>query len=795
MARGSKSGGGGVIAVVVIGGLALLAAIPKEVWIGLGVLAVVGAGIYFYNKKSPVPPRREVVPPPFQPARTSTRTTGSRQSAPAATTQRWVEEPVSVPQATAQPSTYRVPPAPLEFVEANWIPAGKSVTVSGVTLPGGMLYVGTVLPTLQGHNDPALIDPTKSVAQQGDFTERQFSYWPSYSDIPASARRAYLNWLAQGKRDPEAEIGYVFLYFYGLERRAIIDANSNKEAEADWPVIAQELRRLLAIYGEKSNSFRRYAGDLLTLVELATYADKLYQNPIPHFERTWELPFHLRLALGQTALDGVPVPAHVALAWARLDPNISVRTPVTRCPEQFAKLFELKYAGAFGSGLALPQNKTKLKFVYRPASSGFQGYNEIKVAFQNTPDITVLTAPVKKLQEVVEAATKELEAYSRYVGRNPAGGASLDGLLQLPATLWPESAQKLMRDLQARMNKGMVVFTFQELLSMLEAKGTLTKDKVMGLARALESMNIAMEPDVLGGAKTPKPEDTVVLFSVQPGEAVSRSTPAYQAAVLTLQLASAVAMADGDMAAEEMRQLRTQIEGWTHLTPSHHQRLRAQLRLLIAAPVSLTVLKKKLEPLDVSSREAIARFMSVVAQSDGAVSPAELKMLEKVYKALGVEPKKVFSDVHAVATDAGAASAAGSTRPAKTAAASGFQLDPARIAALQQDTDKVSALLANIFKEDMPAPTPEVDVEPEEVEAPHGLLGLDESHTSFVRLLLSRPDWTREELIDVASDLDLMLDGALERINEASFDTHDMALTEGEDPIVVNREILEKVEA
>ncbi|MNH27836.1 hypothetical protein D3C79_879630 [compost metagenome] len=62
-------------------------------------------------------------------------------------------------------------------------------------------------------------------------------------------------------------------------------------------------------------------------------------------------------------------------------------------------------------------------------------------------------------------------------------------------------------------------------------------------------------------------------------------------------------------------------------------------------------------------------------------------------------------------------------------------------------------------------------------------------------MLLSRPQWSREELLDVASDLDLMLDGALERINEVSFDTHDIPFTEGEDPVDVNPEILEKLEA
>jgi tellurite resistance protein len=291
----------------------------------------------------------------------------------------------------------------------------------------------------------------------------------------------------------------------------------------------------------------------------------------------------------------------------------------------------------------------------------------------------------------VEAVTKELEPYSRFLGKNGASKDALEGLLQLPATLWPEQAQKALQQLKTRMGDGMVSMTYQELLTSLGAQSTLTKDKTLALARALESLNMGIEPDVLGGAKTPKAEERVVLFAVPPGEVTSRATPAYQAAMLTLQLASAVASADGEFNVKEMSHLREQTQAWTHLTPNHLRRLLAHLRLLMVAPVTLTSLKKKLEPLESSAKETIAAFMATVAQSDGTVSPDEVKMLEKVYKALGVEPKKVFSDVHA---------AAAGVQPSESlkAEAGGFKLDPARIAALQQDSAKVSALLANIFQ-------------------------------------------------------------------------------------------------
>lgn len=788
-----KSGGGGVGLVLLGGVVVLIAAVPKEVWIALGVIATIGAVLYFVGKSKVDKSAAPASPERWPPASTA-KSPSSPRSAP-----RTADEPVSVCSGGSGSSGHRVPAAPAGYGNASWIPPGQAVNVAGVTIPGGMVYIGTALRNPSGRNDPCLIDPTKTVAASGDYTQRQMDYWPSYSEVTPAARRAYLDWLAGGRKDPGADVGYVFLFLYGLERRAIIDGSSEdtKIPQDELAAIAAEVRRLLGIYRKKSGSFHRYATDFLTVVELATYTDKLYEKPLPQFSSSGELPLYLRLALGQCASANVPVPPHLALAWVRLDPNIYLRTPATRCADEFAKLFERKYVEAFGDGLVLPKNKTRLKFVYRPASAGLHEYGEIKLTFGDTPDVAVLTGPVKKLQDVAEAVTVDLEGYSRYLGRTPSGAGSLEGLLLLPPTLWPDSAQKRMSALAARMERGMAAMPLKELISALGNLEPLDRNTVSGVARALEAMNIAMEPDVLGGAKTPKADDTLVLFTVQPSEVVNRTSPAYQAAALTLQLATAVAMADGEMAAEEMRQLRNQIEGWNHLTPGHHQRLRAHMRLLIAAPPSLTVLKKKLDPLEAAAKEAIAKFMAVVAQADGKVTPAEIKMLEKVYKALGVDPQKVFGDVHAVAAaaPAGAPVAAPTTVLKKPAA--GFQLDAARIAALQQDTDKVSALLANIFTDETLEATPATKVEPEveSEEAPHGLMGLDDAHTSFVRQLMSRPEWTREELLDLASDLDLMLDGALERINEASFDAHDMALTEGEDPITVNRDVLEKAEA
>lgn len=842
----SKHSRGGLIAVLVLVGLSMLTALPPAVGAGLVALLIAGFVLYLVVRpKRGAPLRADPASPDFY--RDDTQARRNVASTPPSSP---VEAAVNASDASPG---FRLPPAPAGYGAATWIAAGQAVEVASTTLPLGLLYIGTALSAANGQVDPCLIDPSLAVGNYGDYSQRQFGYWPSYRDIPPTARRAYLNWLAGGRRQPDADIGYVFIFFYGLERRAIIDAQRSDEAKADWPLIAGELQALLAVYG-KNHSFRRYANDLLAWVQLASMPDKLYLAPVPILPINDDLPLYLKVALGQAAHAGAPVPAALALAWLRHAPEACFRTPAKRCGREFEALFAQHYAGHFGDGMVLPKNRTRLKFVYRPASAGFRGVSDIRLSFNDLPDVTVLTAWFSKLKPIVEAATVELEPYSRYIGKNPTAAHALEGLLQLPSTLWPASAQAALAGLKVRMGSGMVTLTFQSLLDTLQARTTLTREKVQGLARALESANIAMEPDVLSGAKAPKPDEKLVLFAVPPGEPLARATPAYHAALLTLELASTVAAADGAFGVAELNHLRQQIQSWRHLTPNHQRRLMAHLRLLTLKPASLPALRRKLDSLDVTARMTIAAFMTSVANADGVIDATEVKMLERVYQALGVETIAVMDTVQAVATapdiqptrqaavmDPAAAalaarfdpvrlaqrqseevrffaslrqatdatdatapeaesSAAGAVpvRPVKPAApaAGGFKLDAQRIAELQRDSEQVSALLATIFVDEeslaaVEQPVPDEDDD----QAPSGLLGLDPSHSTFMRLLLSRPQWTRQELLDVSEDLELMLDGALEQVNDASYDRLALPLTEGDDPVIVNQEALDKMEA
>ncbi|MBI2741755.1 MAG: TerB N-terminal domain-containing protein [Rhodospirillales bacterium] len=62
------------------------------------------------------------------------------------------------------------------------------------------------------------MNPTLSVSDPRGLAP-SVSYYPSYSALEPHARDGYLQWLAAGRSSPDANIGHVFLYFYGRERR------------------------------------------------------------------------------------------------------------------------------------------------------------------------------------------------------------------------------------------------------------------------------------------------------------------------------------------------------------------------------------------------------------------------------------------------------------------------------------------------------------------------------------------------------------------------------------------------
>jgi hypothetical protein len=711
--------------------------------------------------------------------------------------------------------------APAQGGPTVWIGAGQTTTFKALSIPGGMLYVGSTLRAPDGSVEPAQIDPTLEVDScPTSPQERLFGYWPRYRDISPPARRAYLTWLAGGRQDSTADVGYVFLFFYGLERRVLVDTKTDAAARSEVPAIMAEVERLRAIYGNRS--FQNYTKAFLEYVAASGAFEKaLYSKEPPLATANCGLPLLLRAGLGQCALDGMPVPAAWALAWARSEPNVSLPRVAGRCPTLFDEQFKQRYRERCAGGLKLSVNRTKLKVTYRPASGGLLSAN-FTSDFGQLPDVTTVVTPLKKLQSVIDQAAVDLEAYSRFIARHADRAESLEATILLPKALWSATTKAAVSTLDARVGTGMRVVRLEELLSAFGGSASPTRETLKHLIDVLRLHSIGVEPDVLTGAKTPKVDDSVVLFRLAADEVEMNSTArsAYAAIAIMLDLAIALASTDGPITGREVQFLNQQVNTWSHVGESAQRRLRARLRLGILYPPTLGSLKRRIEPLPTPARTALAKLLAGLAMADGKLAQAEVKHLEKIYAALGIELDTLYTELHGAAAAVDRSTAGLSTTtlaPIKTLDASAdapppqlttasgappsgaLHLDPARIAALQAESERVTALLSKVFEEDPPPPPPSTiiaqDAHPEEPSGPPLLWGLDAEHSAFLRVLLTRHSWSRAELNDIAADMEMMLDGALERVNEAALEKYDARLAEGDDPIEIEQDLMENVSA
>ncbi|MGE5313932.1 MAG: TerB N-terminal domain-containing protein [Acidobacteriota bacterium] len=684
-----------------------------------------------------------------------------------------------------------------------WIPCDRIFQHAGYTISGGLVYFGKGLKSVQRWSEePSMIDCSLPVDKLNPDREGLYmGYWPSYSQIHPTSRAAFLEWLANGKEDSHVNIGYVFIYFYGLERRALADAKDSATARDEIPAIVTEVKRLVSIYGE-NNSFRGYANKFLDAIQASQSNNILYRSYPQIQSCSWEIPMSLKIALGQMARDGVPLSAEWALAWAENDPQMPHRTPVQRCVKEFRELFKIRYTEKYGDGLKLKANKTKISTYYHAASPSLGGTVDISVA--DLPDITAISGPSSKIIEIINACTDELEGYSRYVGRNPENKNSIEATAYLPQPLMKKLAGsefqkmsswlegKIISDVPVTMPMASVLQQF----SSIKEEGFGKKDATT-VASLLGKINVGIEPDPRFCNYVPKPEQNVVLFKISDAAPSSPSTE-YSAATIVLHLASAVAVADGTVDESEERRLEEHLESWFQLGVDEKARLRAHTQWLLTSFPGINGTKKRIEVLEQNHRESLGRFLVGIAQADGYIDPTEMKILTKIYEMLGLDAQSLFSHVHKAAVEPVTVQTADFIKPQGYAIpipppkpAIGISIDMSRVEAKLAETVAVSAILNNIFTEDEQTSVPPVASAQSSTEATIG--GLDSDSFRFMQILSSKLVWTREELERLASEHSLMLDGTLDTINDASFDYFGGPFYEGDDPIEINAEYAKEI--
>ncbi len=660
---------------------------------------------------------------------------------------------------------------------AVWAAPGIPVTIAGITFECGYVYVGSAdaaAPELRG--EPSLIDPDLPVVL-GPMADRLSlsGQGLSYRAWSPEERGAYLLWLATGRRTG-AGLNAAWLYFYGLERRLVGTMGQ----------LAEEER--LALYDELTQLAGEYEPLSTAVQALLDVAGPGRDNGNPP-ERLNNVAF--RKGLGRMAQRQDPIPADWALAWLSTREEFIRRTPAVRCEAEFRQLFCLRYLAEFGPGLCVKPNKTRIKTTYCAQNPSMP--DAVRLEW-DLPDIVNLKQPVSLLLRLAEVAQDELDAYSRFAGRRPDDLDSLEAISLLPTELFRDRARIFLSPLEHILEQRLAsgedaAFTYQQLRSAVtQLPENPDKRAAVSLANCLQQIDVGLEPDVRFGAIGLDVQKPLVLFRQRGGP--SAPSAAYTNAASLLYLGVVLAKADGMISAQEQSLLEQQVDLFPDLTPEETRRLQAHLQWLLLVLPNFAGLKKRIEGLTPHVREEFGRFLLRIANADGVIAKEEVSQISKLYGWLELDTSKIYDDLHHAAAEPVEVGVAGDSAavtyrlpppPRAPASAEKPLVDLEKVTRIHAETERVAMLMQRIFAEEEPAPTPQPAID-----VPALRHGLDAAHTRLLLSLIGRAEWFRDEVRAAAIEVNLLPDGALDRLNEMALEAVGELLLEGDDPMTVN---------
>lgn len=673
----------------------------------------------------------------------------------------------------------------------GWKEKDSTITVAGITISKGLIYVGRSLGKEGLRHEPenCLINPELRVAQWGDPEGHTMGYWPSYSSITPEARRSYLEWLAGDRSDPSAYIGYVFLYFYGLERRLMLERDA-----PDAAAVAAEVRRLLDVYGS-NHSFNRYATELLTAAELRS------GEPSAHFlariePNGYEVPTAIGIALGIRVRDDRVMEPDLLYRFAMTHPETRARTPSKRAPELMRQLFAQQLSREYPSGFRYKAARAKpLRKHYKACSGSFDV--DIEILGGNIPDIAHHSQPIGMARRIFDACSDALDDYSRALGRLPGLTPNLMAVSKLPKPLRAQQAgllegRPLDRLAGAAHDATLITVANVAQIAGIDVGTAPTKSKLREVSQLLAAFGFGVTFDPAFATKTLSGNDPALVFQVA-AETPAEPTDRFRPLQLAVMLGLVIGHADGQFDESERDTLFRRIEREPSLNADERSRLRAEIRVNEANPDRLEEWTKRLKDVDADSRMSVADELISVASADGNLHAAEIRKLELIFKRMGLANQALYDRLHS-----------GSSSPARTpassyvdgrvnvpAAKSSTRIDLSKLHSIRSETSVTANVLADIFSDDDTGVTESI-LAKMDAAAPESepFEGLEQRYGALLNELCLRASWSVSDFDHLARDAGLMPGAAREAINDWAIDRFDELLIEGDDPVEISLHLL-----
>lgn len=337
------------------------------------------------------------------------------------------------------------------------------------------------------------------------------------------------------------------------------------------------------------------------------------------------------------------------------------------------------------------------------------------------------------------------------------------------------------------------------------------------IAERIELAGYCVEPDARYAGGFYSWGQVLGVFKPSDGDSI-RPTAAYLGAANLLKLCVLIAGADGGIDHRELDVFREVIKGQLYFTQSDRRRLTILERLLERDDSSAKkALVKVAKSVPGENRQVIARLLVQVASADNVISKSEYRALDRVFKAFELSPGALDQLIKELGPQSGEVTvqeANGATtgemipQPAEGKTQAGFALNMSRVNAITSETREVIGILAGVMEEedqsrDVAPPrvlasaiteTCKSDEKPDDSNSTdaRNFDGLDASLRPIFNRLLTRDSWPRTEFQILADEFHLMPLGIYDSINEWADEKLGDFILEGEDPINIRRELINK---
>lgn len=683
----------------------------------------------------------------------------------------------------------------------QWAGIGESISIGGFELRDPLTYWSGEAPSV---DEASCIDRKLPVGKPKQETPGSMGYWPSYARITPTQRANYLSWLSTNRTGPLDDIGYAFIFFYGLERRAFVDGK-------DLDLIFSETSRLLATYthsGSFNGYLSRFLGYLTAKLGMDDAAGTRMQWLIqaPHASLK---PENLSLLLAWYHKFSKPIPADLAMFIASQDARSSRSVVVDRVPEQFKALFATKYQARFGQGLLLKSGKSETVVQYRPANSTLMyGSN---IAPLRVPNILATSSQFKPLVEIWQECIEELRSFARKAN-SLSEVPSREAFEALPETLRAEADHPDREKWEALAEEfvdeaGVCLVPIERLATIqgIECRPKLTAKQSQAIATTSHFVGFCIEPDARITGRTYGWSERVALFRPQDKPALPDGTR-YKAAAIMLELGMAIAAADGTIDQQEIAFIEKFMEEKFLLEPSENRRLLALLKVLMDQPSTVSAVGKRLQGvLAEEQREAVARFLVGVVAAKDALHKKEIAALKTAYKALGVDEDKLTSLLNNMRradselTEVRIGGTEGKTgeaippQPGVERPSDGLILNDELLRKIMAETAEVASILGAAMGEEEPAvEAPAAVVVTTPVATDQRFEGLQAKYQPVLAELLKQGSWPSADFEKLVRQHGLMPSGVIEALNEWSDECFGDFLIEEGDPLVIQAHLLKE---